>query len=421
MPGSFDNWARNLSYSARKVHFPTSVEQVQSLVASSAKVKALGSRHSFSDVADTDGDLICLDRLNKIVSLDLRHSRVTVEGGIRYGELSRWLQGEGFGLPNMASLPHISVAGACATATHGSGDLNGNLATSVAAIDLVTADGQLRTVRREDTNLFEGCVVSLGAIGVAVRVTLDVHPSYMVGQLVYEDLALGDVLDNFDAITASAYSVSLFTDWKDSRINLVWQKHLTERTEPLLYQPDFFGGKPVTENRHPIPGHPSESCTEQMGVPGPWNDRLPHFKMEFTPSSGEELQSEFLVPRPNAVDALIAVNNLKERISPLLQICEIRTIAADGQWMSPCFEQPCVGVHFTWKKDWGAVSELLPEIEAELAGLGARPHWGKLFTLGGDYLASAYPHIGDFRRLAESLDPQRKFHNRFLESFVFVN
>jgi xylitol oxidase len=319
----------------------------------------------------------------------------------------------GLAIHNLASLPHISVAGAVATATHGSGDRNGNLATAVATIEWVTAKGEMKTLSRGDA-AFDGAVVSLGALGVVTRLTLDVMPAFELRQAIYEGLPFDALFAHFDVITSMAYSVSLFTDWRGDAINQVWLKRRAGDATSSIELTDL-GASPAARDVHPIPGMPTENCTQQMNVPGPWHERLPHFRMEFVPSSGEELQSEYFVPRERAIEALRAVNELRERITPLLQISEIRTIAADHLWMSPCYRQPCVGVHFTWKKDWPAVSALLPTIEAALAPLGARPHCGKLFTMPPEHIRSCYPRLNDFRDLMRACDPHGRFHNAFLE------
>src|SRR5467141_2121183 len=284
----------------------------------------------------------------------------------------RFLDGKGFALHNLASLPHISIAGAISTATHGSGEKNGNLATAVSALEIVTAAGEVvKLFRQKDGEKFSGGVVGLGALGVITKVTLDIQPTFLMRQYVYENLPLDQVKDQFEAIESSAYSVSLFTDWQKRRFNEVWIKTRIEKGQAFNATPEFFGAKPATRNLHPIAELSAENCTEQMGVPGPWYERLPHFRMGFTPSAGKELQTEYFVPRHHAVEAILAVERLRDRISPHLMISEIRAIAADNLWLSPCHEQPSVTIHFTWKQDWPAVRMLLSVIEKELAPLKA--------------------------------------------------
>ena len=414
------NWANNYTYSAARIHYPETIEQVQALVSGSSKLRVLGSGHSFNAIADTPEDLVSLSRLNSPLEFDHTRHTVTVGAGVTYGKLCEQLQQEGYALPNLASLPHISIAGACATATHGSGDHNGNLATSVSAIEIVTANGTLAQLSRDQhSEQFGGMVVALGGLGVVTRLTLDLMPAFEMRQDVYEDLPLEQLADHFDEIEASAYSVSLFTDWQNERINQVWLKRRIMPDITLDLADDLFGATLATTQRHPIANLSAENCTEQLGIPGHWYARLPHFRMGFMPSNGEELQTEYLIPRHHAIAALHAVESLRDQLAPLLQVSEIRTIAPDNLWMSPCYQQPCVAFHFTWKKDWEAVKMLLPLIEGQLAEFKARPHWGKLFTMSAPYIQSLYPKLGDFQRLLHSYDPQGKFRNPFLDTYIF--
>jgi xylitol oxidase len=413
------NWARNYTYSAARWHSPKTVEQVQELVVRCRKLKALGTRHSFNDIADTTEDIISLEHFDRVVKLDRERRTVTVEAGVRYGQLCRHLHHEGFALHNLASLPHISIAGACATATHGSGDSNGNLATSVSALELVTANGEVIILSREHNgDQFHGAVVGLGGLGVVTKLTLDILPAFDMRQDVYENLPLAQLENNFDTILASAYSVSLFADWQSPRINQIWVKRRVADSESFAPEAEWFGAARAPNDRHPIAGLSAVNCTKQMGVTGPWHERLPHFRMDYTPSSGEELQSEYLVPRPHAFAAINAVAQLREQIAPLLQICEMRTVAADTLWMSPCYKQACVGIHFTWRKNWETVRSMLPRIEEQLAPFSARPHWGKLFTMSPARLQALYEKLPDFQDLLRSYDPQGKFRNAFLETFI---
>ena len=415
---NLSNWAGNYFYGAAQKHHPETVEQIQEIVHRSTKLKALGTRHSFNDIADSPGDLISLRYFDRVLHLDREHHTVTVEAGIRYGELCRWLDIEGFALHNLASLPHISIAGACATATHGSGDRLGNLATAVSAMEVVTADGELMVFSR-GTEDFEGSVVGLGGLGIVTKLILNISPSFQMQQDVYENLSLTEVENHFDELTSSGYSVSLFTDWSQAMFNQVWLKRLAPDGVSLKAEPELFGATLATRHLHPIAAISAENCTEQMGVCGPWYERLPHFRMDFTPSSGEELQSEYILPRQHAVSAFHAIDELREQISPLLQISEIRTIAADNLWMSTCYEQASVAVHFTWIKDWERVSQVLPIIEDRLSRFNPRPHWGKLFTMSPEHLQSRYEKLSDFRQLLQRYDPQGKFRNAFLDQYIF--
>lgn len=408
------NWAGNYTYKAPNLHKPKTVADVQALVKTLDRQKALGSCHCFNDIADSPQNQISTQHLNGIIGIDEKSSTVTVEAGARYGQLAPLLDEKGYALHNLASLPHISVAGACSTATHGSGVTNGNLASAVRGIEFVTANSDVVNLsRNKDGNAFNGAVVGLGALGIITKVTLAIEKTYQVRQDLFQDLPLQSLQNHLDAILSSGYSVSLFTDWKNQNISQVWIKRRVE-TDTKALGPDFYGAKAATKNLHPITRLSAENCTEQLGVAGRWYERLPHFKMGFTPSNGEELQSEYFIPRQNALDALLAIEKKGNLIFPQLMISEIRTITADNLWMSPCFEQDCVAIHFTWKQNWPEVSKLLPMIEAELAPYQARPHWGKLFTMAPAVVQSRYEKIPDFLALVNHYDPQRKFNNAFL-------
>ncbi len=414
------NWAGNVEYGTDKLYSATSVEQAQEFVKKHARLKVLGTRHCFNHIADSTDEFLSLRPMDKVLSLDPQAKTVTIPANMSYGQLSPYLHEHGFALHNLASLPHISVAGACATATHGSGEKNGNLATSVSALEMITASGDIvKLSRKQDGEAFSGAVVGLGALGVITKITLDLLPTFMVKQYVYENLPLSELQEHFDAIEASGYSVSLFTDWQKKRINEVWIKSRVEAGQSFNATPDFFGAKLATRNLHPIAELSAENCTEQMGVPGPWYERLPHFRMGFTPSAGNELQAEYFVPRRHAIEAILAIERLRDQVSPHLLISEIRTIAADDLWMSPCYKQPSVTIHFTLKPDWPAVSQLLPVIERELAPFQVRPHWGKLFTIPPQQLKAKYEKLPDFLELAKKYDPHGKFRNDFLNTNIF--
>lgn len=411
------NWAGNYAYKADNYFEPASVEEVQQLVKKFDKQKALGSRHCFNDIADSPKNQISTRRLNKILHLDTDKSTLTIEGGARYGDFAAELDAKGYALHNLASLPHITVAGACTTATHGSGVTLGNLATQVMAMEIVTPQGEIVNIDRSNPD-FYGLVVGLGAIGIVTKMTLEVEKTFQVRQDVFQDLPLTSLEKHFDEIMSSGYSVSLFTNWLDQKISQVWIKRRTDKNLAELGN-DFFGAKAATRNLHPIVEMSAENCTDQMGVPGPWYNRLPHFKMGFTPSGGKELQSEFFVPHGNAVNAILALEKKKELISPQLLISEIRTIAADNLWMSPCYHQDCVGIHFTWKQNPEEVGKLLPMIESELAPYKVKPHWGKLFRINPAIIHDRYERFSDFLALVKKYDPDGKFRNHYLDLNIY--
>jgi xylitol oxidase len=409
------NWSGHVTFSPARVHEPESAAELTELVAAARRVRVVGSGHSFNAICDTDGDLVSLTRLRGAPLIDPVARTVTVPAGMRYGELAVVLDAAGWALHNMASLPHIGVAGAIATATHGSGDRNGNLATAVEGMTLVMADGGVRDCSRAaDGDRFDGMVVSLGALGVMTSVTLAIERAYRMRQTVYEHLPLAQRDDAFDAIMSSAYSVSLFTTWNGRTVDQVWVKQRADDgVQPIVA--DALG---APRRVHPLAGVSAEACTEQLGIEGAWHERLPHFRLDHTPSGGDELQTEYFVPRAQAVDALRALDAIGEHIRPVLLVSEVRTVAADGLWLSPSFERAAVGLHFTWKNDWQRVRMVLPMIESALAPFAPRPHWGKLFAMAPRDIARAYSKFDDFRALRDVFDPQRKFVNAYLAPLI---
>ncbi|MCO1656660.1 D-arabinono-1,4-lactone oxidase [Pseudonocardia humida] len=411
MTGRVTNWAGNVVFSADRLHRPGTVPELQELVAGAHRVRALGSGHSFSPIADSPGELVTVADLPRRIEIDAAAGVVTVSAGSTYGQVGAALHEAGFALPNTGSLPHISVAGACSTGTHGSGDGNGVLAGSVRAVELVAADGELRTFRRGDPD-FPGAVVALGALGIVTALTLDLRPTFDVRQWVYEGLRSFDAVP--DALSA-AYSVSLFTRWAGAGFEQCWIKQLPDSPEP---GPDWFGATPAPGPRHMLTTEDPANCTPQGGDPGPWHTRLPHFRAEFKPSRGDELQSEYLVPRETVVDALRALDAIADRIAPVLLVCEVRTIAADDLWLSPAHGRACAALHFTWVQDTAAVTPVVAAIERALEPFSARPHWGKVFTTAPSVVRSLYPRLDDAEELVARVDPEGKFGSEWLGQYL---
>jgi alditol oxidase len=413
------NWAGNIAFAAPDFHRPATLSQLQAIVARASQIRVLATGHSFNDMADSPGAQVSLAGLPPEVEVDSAARVARVPAGLSYAELAPRLDEKGFALRNLASLPHISVAGACATATHGSGAANQNLAAAVTGLDLVTADGDLVTVRRRDDWL-DGAVVHLGALGAVVSLFLEVVPSFAVSQRVYEDLPL-EVLDgHFTDVMASGYSVSLFTDWRAPRLTQVWikQRLPDPMAVPPVTQESWFTATPAPAERHPVPGSPPDACTEQLGVPGPWYARLPHFRPEFTPSAGDELQSEYLLPTADAVPALHALSQIRDRLAPVLAICEVRVVAADQLWLSPSYRRDTVAFHFTWVPDTAAVLPVVALVERQLAPFAARPHWGKIFVASPEALRSGYERLPDFLELIRRYDPAGKFRNAYTDRYL---
>jgi xylitol oxidase len=418
------NWAGNYVYRARHVLRPRSIEELQEHVRSSTGIRPLGSRHSFNDVADTTGDHLSLDDLPRRIEIDREAQTVTIDGGLRYGDLCGPLHDAGLALHNLASLPHISVAGACATGTHGSGNHRRSLATAVQALDVVRGDGELMSVNLQDVAdsggvPLDGAVVALGALGVVTRLTLRAEPTFQMRQDVFEHLPIEAFVGRFEDIASIADSVSFFTEWRGGTLDQVWLKTRVRPGSPGAGPDGLFGAVRAPAQRHPIRRLSASACTPQLGVPGPWHERLPHFRMEFTPSAGDELQSEYIVGYEHAVDAFLALDRLRARIAPLVQVSEIRTIAPDDLWLSPAFRRASVAFHFTWLPDWAGVRTVLPFIERAMQPFQPRPHWGKLFAMAPDELRAGYEKLTVFAALAGDMDPTGKFRNAFLRRYLF--
>lgn len=421
--GRRTNWSGNYTYNAKTLDVPKSVGEVQAVLkrasASKGLVKALGAKHSFNGIADSTGEQVSLEALNGM-ELDAKAHSVTVGAGVRYGQLAPYLDAKGFAVHNLASLPHVTVIGACATATHGSGSKNGNLSTAMVALEMVKPDGSVVALKKETmAGQFEGAVVALGGLGVVTRVTLKVVPTFQVRQVVYENLSMNMLEKHLEEIFASAYSVSLFTDWQQHRISQVWVKHKVTPGEKFEFAPELFGAKLAKVKLHPLAGHSAENCTEQLGVAGPWYERLPHFKMNFSPSSGQELQSEFFVPRARGYEAMLAIEELRDTVTPHLFVSELRTIDADDLWVSPCYKRASMALHFTWKPEWDAVKQILPLIEAKLARFDARPHWAKLYTMDPVKLRAQYAKMAEFQALLKQFDPHGVLRNEYLNRNVY--
>jgi xylitol oxidase len=403
------NWAGNVHFGAARLHQPSTVEELQELVATTEHLRPLGTGHSFNHIADTRDDQVSIVDLPAVCDIDTDRGVARVAGGLRYGEVAVRLHAAGWALPNLGSLPHIGIAGACATGTHGSGDRNGVLATAVAGLEIVTADGVVVAI--DD---MAGAAVHLGALGVVTHLDLRLCPTFDVTQHVYDGVALPPHLDDVDELFAAGYSVSLFTRWTGP--GQVWVKQRADDDRPAPAR--WLGGTRAEGPRHPVPGMPAQFCTPQLGEPGPWYERLPHFRLEFTPSAGDELQSEYLVPRDRAVEAIAAVRAIGDRVAPVLHISELRSVAADGLWLSPSYGRDSLAIHFTWINDIDAVTPVMAAVEERLLPLDARPHWGKLFAIPAGTVRMAYERFDDFTALVRRYDPGGKFRNPWLDAFL---
>ncbi len=406
------NWSGTVTFSDSQTLAPSTVAEFSEVIANNPKVRARGSAHCFNAIADTDAISVTFENLPHDLVINKEKQTVTVSAGIKYGELAVALEERGWALHNMASLPHISVAGAIATATHGSGVGNGNLATAVRSLELVLPDGSLKKISKGDEN-FEGYVVGLGLTGIATRIELAIEPTFSISQTVYRGMSRETYAANLDEIMSLAYSVSYFTTWAAAGGGEVWAKFRSGSVAP----DGLFEAYPATSNRHPLPGLNPEPCTEQMALSGPWHLRLPHFKMEFTPSAGDEIQSEFFVARKDAPAAIAALEKIAPQINEILWVTEIRAIAADELWMSPHFQRDSIGIHFTWKKV-DAVYEFVKVVEAVLAPFKYRPHMGKVYSATPEYIRSVMPMMEKFGNLVKEIDPKNKFGNAMTNNLL---
>lgn len=407
------NWGGNLEYGAQSVAAPRSLAELRAVLLGADRLRPLGSRHSFNGIADTQGVQLSLEAMPIEPELDTAGRTVRVGAGSSYGSLAQTLHRGGWALSNLASLPHISVAGATQTGTHGSGAGNPSLAQAVVGLELVGADGELRRLDAGDP-LLDAHRVGLGALGVITALDLAIEPAFEVEQRVHLGLPWDAVEQHFEAIMRSAYSVSMFTVFAAEGVRQVWRKR---RVGVPITGPDLaeLGAVEASAAVHPVPGGETAAVTEQAGRPGPWHERLPHFRLGFAPSAGAEIQCEYLLPAAEAVPAIRVLRELGDRIAPVLHIAELRRVAADTAWLAPSAAQDSVAFHFTFRLDPRGVEALLPSIDAALAPFAARPHWGKVSAASPERLHAVFPRLAEFAALVRELDPHGRLRNAFLD------
>jgi alditol oxidase len=403
------NWGGNLSYGTDQILEPTTIDELSQII-KSGKVRPIGTKHSFSPVVIGDGKLVSTMGLVFEPFVDEKEAKVTVAANTRFGDLAIYLESRGWALKNMGSLPHISIAGACATGTHGSGDGNQILSASLSSYSFLDGRGEMQTFSRGD-ELFEAGRLGLGAYGLWVQLTLDVVPSYRMRQDVYHDILWEAFYENPANLTSAGYSVSLFTKWGKPTIDQTWVKTRISDGPPAN---PLHGVYAETESKRELAPGVGDNLTAQGGQEGAWCDRLPHFRLDATPSAGDEIQTEYFVQRDQVASAVKQLNQLAELINPILIITEIRTIASDQAWLSPMLRGDSVALHFTWRNDPAAVNDAVQQIEAKLGDYGIIPHWGKVNAFDKSRLAAVHSRISDAREVFDELDPMRKFSSEYL-------
>jgi xylitol oxidase len=409
------NWAKNITFSSQNFIEIENITQLQKVIESSNKLKVVGTGHSFSEIADTTGTLISLKNLDPEIEIDEKSQTVKVAAGTSYANLAKYLEKNGWAISNLASLGEITIAGAIMTGTHGSGSNNKVLSDSVVAIEMILASGDKFVIDRKDFAQFPGFVVSFGALAVFTKLTLKIVKSFSVKQVVYENIPIQSILENFNEIFDKPYSASYFNNWSPKNTGQIWMKFLDNDKFPEL-QSNAYGGNLAKTNQHPVKVNHPDNCTEQMGVAGKWLFRLPHFKLDSSPASGDEVQTEYLVDRKHVQSYINELIKIGEDIAVRVYATEIRTISSDDLWLSGAYERETVGFHFTWKKS-SEIKEFLPVIENILGKNNGRPHWGKLFSTTKAQLIERYPKYEEFRNLIHKYDSGNKFGNKFIEQY----
>jgi xylitol oxidase len=430
------NWGGNFRFSTTDIRFPRSLDEVVDAVKEGAPkstpggvgppvkhLRALGSRHSFSKIADTAEMLVSLSAMNRILAVNpgsaTEAPTITVEGGAIYTDVTPFVEFIGAAFHNQLTLSEVSVAGSINTGAHGTGITNGILATQVRSVELVLANGTVTTLRKGVDAAFPAAVVGLGAFGVVTKVELEMQASYQMTQHVFLNLPFTTLTDQFDTIMSSAYTVQAWTDWSDpTNFNQVWVGDRDDDAADFSTAPAFYGATRAPAQVTPVAALPPTYVVPQ-GVAGPWNERLVCYRLGLSGFNGDEIQSEYILPITNAKAALEAIAALATQIAPLCYVSVVRTIAADDFWLSPAYGRDSVAIHFTWKPQLDAVVALLPTIESALAGLDAVPHWGKFFTMAPSVFLQRYDKLAEWKATAAAYDPSGRFRNAFLNDNVF--
>lgn len=406
-----NNWGGNLQFRQEALAQPETLAELATLIRDN-QVRPAGTLHSFSPIATGEGIMLSAAGLKVAPAIDPASKTARVGAASRYGDIALALEAQGLALRNMGSLPHISLAGASATGTHGSGDGNQILSASLISFSFLNHKGELITLRRGD-DLFEPCRLGLGAHGLWVEAELSVVESYQMRQDIYRDIPWAYFLEDPARLSAAGYSVSLFGKWGSDTIDQAWVKsRVSDGTPPA----EIAGIRAATESLKELAPGVGDNLTEQAGRPGPWLHRLPHFRLDATPSAGDEIQTEYFFTRDQIVGAIEVVHSLAHEVNPVLIITEIRSIAQDDAWLSPMRRGDSIALHFTFKNDVPAVTRVVEKLEAALAPFNPIPHWGKVNGFTGEQLAAVHPKLAEARTVFDELDPEGKFSSPYLRS-----
>lgn len=401
------NWGGNFNYSTQNIQYPRSVAEVQQIVKNAGKLRVVGSRHSFSKIADSECTMLSTIGLNKIIGINGSIPSVTVQGGLTYTDLLTSLNTAGFALPNLASLAEISVGGAASTNAHGTGVANQALANHIRSMEIVLANGSLLTIGPNDPRL-KGMAAGLGAFGVVTQLELKLVPAFNITTYTYVNMPVQNSYENFAALQNMGFGVllvNMFTAPDAWNIAIVYARSDANNTAMLTS--NLFGGTLVSQTTQP--SYLALLSIAQIGLSG---------------VDGNEIQTEYFVPISKAVEAIKAVTavaNSTNIFPSLATAFVIRTIASDDLWMSEYYgNDTMVAIHFSWQNNVTAVEAVLPQLERAMIPYGARPHWGKMFTMEPEDFLPHYPKVNEFKKLAEQLDPKGKFRNEFLEENVWT-
>uniref|UniRef100_A0A915D0Y3 FAD-binding PCMH-type domain-containing protein n=1 Tax=Ditylenchus dipsaci TaxID=166011 RepID=A0A915D0Y3_9BILA len=419
------NWGGNFNFSTQDIKYPTTTAGVQQLVKEcKGKIRPVGTRHSFSEIANTNDTLICLVHMNLILSVDPSVPSVTVQAGITYTDLIPFLQSIGLAIPMMASLGEISIAGAINTAVHGSGAGIGNLATQVLGLQMVLADGSVVQYSKgqNDTEL-AAATVGLGALGIVTQVTLQAQPTYNLAINVFENMDMSVLDTQLYNITHSGYAINMWSTFGTPGVlDQVWITTKVDSNGVNAYGnvSQLYGAPAATAQSSPIAALPPTYVVPQMGIVGPYYERLTDYDLGLSGQEGQQTQSEYYVDFDDFVPALKALQTLSAEINAVVYVALFRITEKDELWMSPQYKKTTMAIHFSWQPKLDQVMALLPKIEAALAPFNPIPHWGKLYTLKPEQYLPLLPKYPEWREQVELHDPTHKFRNKWLEENIFV-